>query len=190
MIKALIVGLLTPIVLKRYGGIWGLKAKLMAQKKRSRLLMSIYSRYFFSRGGYVGLTAEFAGVPCMPHGPLGVFISDHAKIGKDVVIFQHVTIGNDQLADSPDKGSPVIGDHVYIGAGAKIIGNVKVGNHCRIGANAVVYKDMPDHSVAVCAATRILQKKNLDNRFIVQRDDGSMEVFENGRFRPYAPEAE
>ncbi|HHX72203.1 MAG TPA: hypothetical protein GX701_04650, partial [Clostridiales bacterium] len=95
-----------------------------------------------------------------------------------------------QLADSSDQGSPVIGDHVYIGAGAKIIGNVKIGNHCRIGANAVVYKDMPDHSVAVCAPTRIIQKEALDNRFIVIRDNGQAEVFEDGHFRPYMPDVD
>ena len=58
-----------------------------------------------------------------------------------------------------------IGEGCYIGAGAKIIGGITVGHHCRIGANAVVYEDMPPYSVAVCAPTRVLQKDGLDNTF-------------------------
>ena len=54
-----------------------------------------------------------------------------------------------------------------LGAGAKIVGGVTIGDCCRVGANAVVVQDMPPHSVAVCAPTRILQKEGLDNAFRV-----------------------
>ena len=104
------------------------------------------------------------------------------EIGKNAVIYQQVTIGADRLMDSNNQGNPKIGDNVYIGAGAKIIGNVTIGNNCRIGANAVVYMDMPDNSVAVSSPTRIIQKENLDNRFIVANKDGSLRVYEDGAF--------
>ncbi len=104
--------------------------------------------------------------PCFPHGVLGVFISNGAKLGRDCVIFQQVTIGSNTLSDSVGAGAPTLGDRVYIGAGAKIIGNITIGDNCRIGANAVVYQDMPPNSVAVCAPTRIIQKECLDNRYI------------------------
>ena len=70
--------------------------------------------------------------------------------------------------------------HVYIGAGAKIIGGVTIGDHCRIGANAVVYTDMPPHSVAVCAPTRIIQKQSLDNTYTTVLD-GQTYQFRDGK---------
>lgn len=61
-------------------------------------------------------------------------------IGNNCTIFHQVTIGIDELKG---REAPVIGDNVYIGAGAKIIGNVHVGSISRIGANAVITKDVP-----------------------------------------------
>jgi serine O-acetyltransferase len=58
-------------------------------------------------------------------------------------------LGSNTTKGSKHFGSPTIGKHVFIGAGAKIIGNVRVGDNCRIGANCVVVKDMPDNSTAV-----------------------------------------
>ena len=101
---------------------------------------------------------------CFPHGPRGVFISGGARIGKNVVIFQQVTIGSNMLLNTKRPGKPRIGSDVYIGAGAKIIGGVTVGDGCRVGANAVVYNDLPPHSVAIPARTRVIQKTDLDNR--------------------------
>ena len=57
-----------------------------------------------------------------------------------------------------------------------------IGNNCRIGANAVVYMDMPDNSVAVASPTRLIQKENLDNRFVVANKDGSLRYYEDGKF--------
>ena len=95
-------------------------------------------------------------------------------------IFQQVTIGSNNLPGSKSEGAPVIGDYVYIGAGAKIIGGVTIGDHCRIGANAVVYTDMPPHSVAVCAPTRIIQKQSLDNTYTTVLD-GQTYQFREGK---------
>ncbi|MCI8917100.1 MAG: serine acetyltransferase [Oscillospiraceae bacterium] len=131
-------------------------------------------------GSYVGVDSKIAGRPYFPHGCVGVFISNDAVIGRDAVIFQQVTIGSNTLPDSKRPGSPVIGDGVYLGAGAKVIGGITVGDCCRVGANAVVVRDLPPHSVAVCAPTQVIQKAGLDNTFRV-KIGGVDYVSRNGR---------
>jgi serine O-acetyltransferase len=108
--------------------------------------------------------------PRLPHGAYGIFISKGATIGMDCVIFQQVTIGSNTLQQSKKKGSPIIGYNCYIGARAKVIGNIKVGNNCRIGANCVVVEDVPDSSVVVLQKPRVLIKSNLDNKFLNYND--------------------
>ena len=156
----------------RYRDYWTLREHLQvkdaARGKPSRLLWRACDRYFWKQGSFIGRGAKFAGRPFFPHGCLGVFISNDAVIGKDAVIFQQVTIGSNTLPGTRHPGAPVLGDGVYLGAGAKVIGGVTVGDHCRVGANAVVCRDMPPHSVAVCAATQVIQKEDLDNRFRVK----------------------
>ena len=169
MIKDMLFGLMRPFLtfyaLWRYKSIWGLKRHLQGSKRRNKLLELTYGHFFMRRGSFVGLDCELAGTPCLPHGIQGIFISNGARLGKDVVIFQQVTIGNNNLPGTRRPGSPTIGDRVYIGAGAKLVGGITIGDDCRIGANAVVYEDMPPNSVAVCAPTRILQKEGLDNTY-------------------------
>ncbi|WP_419872953.1 serine O-acetyltransferase [Candidatus Pristimantibacillus sp. PTI5] len=84
----------------------------------------------------------------------GIVVSSLATIGENCNIMQGVTIG----ASSRGKniGVPTIGDFVYIGAGAMIIGNVKIGNHAAIGANSVVTKDVPDHGVVVGMPAKVI----------------------------------
>jgi serine O-acetyltransferase len=74
----------------------------------------------------------------------GIIFHPTVRIGKNCTIYQNVTIGD----RGGSGGAAVIGDHVLIGAGAKIIGEIRIGDYCRIGANAVVTKDMPEHSMA------------------------------------------
>ncbi len=76
----------------------------------------------------------------------GIIISGDAVIGDDVVIRQGVTIG---LRTTGKKGAPVIGNRVDIGAGAKLLGNIRIGDDVVIGANAVVLCDIPDGALAV-----------------------------------------
>lgn len=116
--------------------------------------------YLTFKGSYIGSGARFASTPTFPHGVTGIFISSGAVIGKDCVIFHQVTIGSNTLEDSSKKGSPTIGDNVYIGAGAKIIGCIRIGNNCRIGANCVVVKDVPDNTTVVSQPARYIIKDN------------------------------
>jgi serine O-acetyltransferase len=84
------------------------------------------------------------------------------------------------LIDSKGLGAPNIGDNCYIGAGAKIIGNVKVGNNVRVGANAVVHQDVPDNSVVTFGTQRVIQKEQLLNNRFYHKHGGEWVFFENG----------
>lgn len=87
------------------------------------------------------------------HG-VGVVIGETAVIGDDVLVYHGVTLGGKTL--DPVKRHPTVGDRVIIGAGAKLIGNISIGNDCRVGANAVVTKDMPAGTVAVGVNARLI----------------------------------
>ena len=77
-------------------------------------------------------------------------ISHNAIIGENVTIFHQVTIGEGK------GGAPIIGNGVLIGAGAKIIGHVKVGDGAKIGAGCVVYQDIPENAVVVTGEPKII----------------------------------
>jgi len=77
----------------------------------------------------------------------GITISPNAKIGKNCNISQLVTIGVSGQGDK--RGAPTIGDNVYIAPGAKLFGKITIGNNVKIGANAVVHKDIPDNAIVV-----------------------------------------
>lgn len=80
------------------------------------------------------------------HG-MGVVIGETAEVGDHVTLYHGVTLGGTSLQKT--KRHPTIGDHVVIGAGAKVLGAITIGSHSRIGANAVVVKSAPSHSVVV-----------------------------------------
>lgn len=90
----------------------------------------------------------------LPH-PNGVVIHEDAVVGDDCMIMQQVTIG--MIGDGE---VPTIGNGVYIGAGAKIIGKVRVGDGARIGANAVVTKDVPSSGTAVGVPARLVDRES------------------------------
>ena len=78
---------------------------------------------------------------------MGVVIGETAEIGDDVLIYHGITLGG----TGKDKGKrhPTIGNGVVIGAGAKVLGPIKVGGIAKIGANAVVVKDVQEGATAV-----------------------------------------
>ena len=93
----------------------------------------------------------------LPH-PNGVVIHEDAVIGDDCMIMQQVTIG--MIGDGE---VPTIGNRVYIGAGAKIIGKLTVGDGARIGANAVVTKDVPPGCTAIGIPARVIPARDRSN---------------------------
>lgn len=96
----------------------------------------------------------------LEHGGNGIIIHGESIIGDNARIFHQVTLGINTF-DKENYGAPIIGNNAYIGAGVKIIGHVKVGDNVRIGANAVVTKDIPSSSTAVGIPARILQQKSV-----------------------------
>ena len=106
-----------------------------------------------SMGTYLNYGTYFEEPPTFPHGIRGIFVSNEAKIGKGAIIHQQVTIGG-------YKGSPTIGDNCFIGAGAKIIGPVKIGDNVKIGSNCIVVEDIPDNATVVMHKPRIIVKSN------------------------------
>lgn len=86
-----------------------------------------------------------------PH-PLGIVIGHGVKIGNNCIIYHQVTLGQSK------NNFPCIGDDVVIFAGAKVVGNVKVGNNVIIGANAVVVSDIPSNSVVAGNPAVVVKK--------------------------------
>lgn len=83
-----------------------------------------------------------------------VIIANSVILGKNVSIHHDVTLG--RIFTGPNKGVPTIGDNVVIFPGAKIIGNIRIGNNVVIGANAVVLNDVPDNCVVAGNVARII----------------------------------
>lgn len=130
-------------------------------RKPARML---YGKLQSLMGFYVPTGARFASKPYFPHGINGFYVASQTRIGRDAIILQQVTIGSSTLIDSRRVGAPVIGDRCYIGAGAKVIGAILIGNDVRIGANAVVTRDVPDNATVTGTNTIIPSGKPRDNR--------------------------
>ncbi|RME64342.1 MAG: serine O-acetyltransferase [Alphaproteobacteria bacterium] len=89
------------------------------------------------------------------HG-MGVVIGETAEVGDDVTLYHGVTLGGvDPSAGKGGKRHPTLGDGVIVGAGAQILGPVRVGARARIGANAVVTKDVPEGATMVGIPGRV-----------------------------------
>jgi serine O-acetyltransferase len=91
------------------------------------------------------------------HG-MGVVIGETTEIGDNVTLFQGVTLGG--TGKQRGKRHPTIGSHVVVGAGAKVLGPITVGDYVKIGANSVVLQDVPDHSTVVGIPGRIVRIKD------------------------------
>ena len=89
---------------------------------------------------------------------MGVVIGETAVIGDDVLIFHGVTLGG--TGKETKKRHPTIGNRVLIGAGAKVLGNIMIGDDAKIGANAVVLKSVPSSATVVGIPSSIVQAKN------------------------------
>ena len=88
----------------------------------------------------------------------GVVIGETTIVGDDVLIFHGVTLGG--TGKETKKRHPTIGNRVLIGAGAKVLGNIMIGDDAKIGANAVVLKSVPSSATVVGIPSSIVQAKN------------------------------
>jgi serine O-acetyltransferase len=92
------------------------------------------------------------------HG-MGVVIGETTEIGNDVTLYHQVTLGG--TSTKKGKRHPTIGNNVVIGAGAKVLGPVKVGDNCKIGANSVVIKDVPPNSTVVGIPGKVVRREGM-----------------------------
>jgi serine O-acetyltransferase len=93
------------------------------------------------------------------HG-MGVVIGETAEIGDDVLLYQGVTLGG--TGNETGKRHPTLGNRVVVGTGAKILGNIKIGDNVRIGAGSVVVHPVPDHSTVVGIPGRVVRMRDQD----------------------------
>ncbi len=101
------------------------------------------------------------------HG-MGVVIGETAIIGDDVLIYQGVIIGG--TTTNKGKRHPTINKGVVIGAGAKVMGNITVGEYSKIGTGAVVLKNVPSHSTCVGVPGRIVKRKGISKKVDLDHD--------------------
>lgn len=113
------------------------------------MLGRLLRAYFRDYGSHMAPGARFASEPVFPQGPYGVFVSGRASLGANCTICQQVTIRSGASPETEVPGAATIGDNCFIGAGARVIGGVHIGDNVRISANCVVTADVPDNSVVL-----------------------------------------
>lgn len=117
-------------------------AKIISQISRFFTGIEIHPAAFIGKGLLID------------HGS-GVVIGETAIIGDDCTLFHGVTLGG--RGNTKGKRHPTLYNGVFVGAGAKILGNIEIGNNAKIGANAVVLTDVPDGATAVGMPARIVK---------------------------------
>ncbi len=115
--------------------------------RRLRSALCVLRHRFWSAvsGAEIDLSCNIGGGLLIPH-PNGIVIHPDSRVGVNCLIFQQVTLA----------GGPQLGNHVDIGAGAKVLGNLSIGNNVRIGANAVVTRDVADGLTVAGIPARVI----------------------------------
>lgn len=140
---------------------WKRRDYLLDSSKKNKLKKIFYliyikridAKHLSSFGSNINSGAIFETSPSLPHGPNLIFVSHQAKIGKNCVIYQGVTIG-----EKFDAGpAPMIGDNVVIYPHSIIIGDIKIGNNVKIGAGSIATKDVPDNCIVAGNPAQIIK---------------------------------
>ena len=163
-----------------YPGIWAVVWYRIANKlykrgftRTARMIMGInqiVSNIDIHPGATIGKRVF------IDHG-FGVVIGETSIIEDDVLIYQGVTLGGVSL--EPGKRHPTIKNHVVIGAGAKVLGNIIIGEHSKIGANSVVVRDVPACSTAIGIPAHTIEKGRCKDPFMHNKlPDINKEMFE------------
>ena len=130
------------------------------EKKRFLIARLISQLGRFLTGIEIHPGAKIGMGTLIDHGS-GVVIGETSVIGDRVTIYQGATIGATGN-EKQFKRHPTLGDDIVVGSGAKILGPINIGNHCKIGANSVVLKDMPSYTTAVGIPAKIkYNRKNI-----------------------------
>ena len=105
-----------------------------------------------SFGTNINNGARISTPPHLPHGPNGIIVGHNVSIGKNVTIYQQVTVA----------AGAIVGDNVILGAGAKVLEGRIIGNNCKIGANCVVVENVSDDCTVVLNKPRIIFKNKCE----------------------------
>jgi serine O-acetyltransferase len=128
---------------------WTLVARLISQFSRAITGIEIHPGASIGRRFFID------------HG-MGVVVGETAEIGDDVLLYQGVTLGG--TGKEKGKRHPTLGNHVVVGTGAKILGNIRIGDHVKIGAGSVVVHPVPDHSTVVGIPGRVVRVRGEEPR--------------------------
>ena len=120
---------------------WFLLARVISQISRAATGIEIHPGACIGRRFFID------------HG-MGIVIGETAEIGDDVLMYQGVTLGG--TGKDCGKRHPTIGNEVVIGTGAKILGNIRIGDHVKVGAGSVVVRPVPDCSTVVGVPGRVV----------------------------------
>lgn len=131
--------------------LWSKNAKLLAR------WLSTFSRWI--TGVEIHPAARIGRRFFIDHG-MGVVIGETAEIGDDVTLYHGVTLGG--TCWKPGKRHPTLGNGVIVGAGAKVLGPIEVGEQARVGSNAVVVKPVPAGATVVGIPGHVVQRKQID----------------------------
>ena len=146
-------------ILTCYAGlhaVWGYRVAHWFWQHHFKLLARLISQVMRGFSGVeIHPAAKIGKSFFIDHG-MGVVIGETAEIADHVTIYHGVTLGGVSLEKG--KRHPTIKDHVVIGAGAKVLGNIVIGAYSRIGANAVVVRNVPPNSVVVGIPGQIVQR--------------------------------
>src|SRR6476661_5021056 len=124
-----------------YGGGWFTPARMASQFSRMMTGIEIHPGAKIGRRFFID------------HG-MGVVIGETAEIGDDVLLYQGVTLGG--TGKVTGKRHPTLGNGVVVGTGAKILGNIRIGDYSKIGAGSVVVRPVPDRSTVVGIPGRVV----------------------------------
>lgn len=134
------------LMLHRFAhGLWGVGLKWLAR------VVSMFSRWL--TGIEIHPAAKIGRRFFIDHG-MGVVIGETAEIGDDCTLYHGVTLGGTSWEHG--KRHPTLGNNVVIGAGAKVLGPIRLGDQARVGSNAVVVKDVPDAATVVGVPGRVV----------------------------------
>jgi serine O-acetyltransferase len=118
-----------------------------------RIARTILQHYTYKYGISIPYITKIGSGLCIGHFG-GIVVSAGTVIGKNCNIAHDVTLG--QANRGKNKGYPTIGDNVYIGPGAKVVGKVRIGDNVAIGANCVVTRDVPNNAVIVGVPGKVI----------------------------------
>lgn len=141
-----------------YSGVKALSHHRLANrlyKMHFKLLARIVSQYSRRRTGIeIHPAARIAPGVFIDHG-MGVVIGETAEVGAGTVIYQGVTLGG--TGKQSGKRHPTVGENCVISAGAKVLGDITVGDYAKVGAGAVVLREVPAHATVVGVPARIVR---------------------------------